>query len=199
MSAPKCQAKDPSACVDPQCPERRDYRHQMATATNFNQFEAAAKKKQADEANRRKQQFQKQALTSTRRVETTREGDPVVKFHKEIGFPTNFTPPQGVRQIVYSRHAQEEAMKDRYGDIPQMDQVNLSKMELIELKINANTRKIYRFLYRTELDDNRDICLVLQPAGPGKMMVVTNWINERSDAHKTLNRNEYAKPLARAA
>lgn len=193
----KCQAKNPNLCTDPRCPELREHAHRLSQAKNYDQYAVAAKAKYDIERQRGVHQMAQKTQTAPKRPisqEKTREGDPVIKFHRDLGFPKGYTPPSGTQEIVYSRHAKEEAQSDRYGVIPQMQRVNLDKMELIELKVNANTKKAYRFLYRAELDDENDICLVLQPVGRGKMMVITNWINNRKDKHKTLRRNEYAVP-----
>jgi hypothetical protein len=190
----KCQSKNPDKCVDPQCPERRGYRSQMANARTYSDFEAGAKKQQEDQRRQRQQQFSSQAGNYRPKKETTFDGDPVIKFHRDLGFPNGYTPPSGARSVVYSRHAQEEGRKDAYGSIPQLERVNLDTMELVELKVNARTKQVYRYLYRGELDDQNDVCLVLQPLGKGKMLVVTNWINKRSDAHRTLREEEYVRP-----
>lgn len=202
----KCQSKNPTQCTDPQCPERRGYRSQMANARNFTEYAAGADKQKQDQQAQRRRQFEQQARSGNvpaqfrgRNRETTRDGDPVVKFHKDIGFPAGWQPPSGVRDVTYSRHAREEADADRYGSIQQLSRVNLDQMELIELKINARTKQVYRFLYRGKLDEDRDVCLVLQPIGKGKWMVVTNWINERNDAHRSLRREEYVVPKTKAA
>lgn len=203
----KCQAKNPALCTDPQCPELRSADHRMNKATTYNDYERAAQQKEALLARQRQARFSQTASqyparnqqpsrpTRPVKTETTREGDPVVKFHKELGFPANYTPPSGVRPVVYSQHAKDESA-DQYGSIPQLSRVNLDAMELIELKVNANTKQVYRFLYRGELDDDNDICLVLQPIpnSGGKMRVVTNWINQKNDAHRTLRKEEYVIP-----
>lgn len=190
----KCQAAVREKCVDPQCPERRGYRTQMAQATNYKEFEAGAKKREEDQRRQRQNQFSRQASNYRPKQETTNTGDPVIKFHRDIGFPANYTPPSGARSVVYSGHAKDEGRSDRYGAIGQLERVNLDTMELIELKVNAKTKQVYRYLYRGELDDENDVCLVLQPLGKGKMLVVTNWINKKSDTHRRLRADEYMKP-----
>lgn len=198
----KCQAKNPSLCTDPQCPEMRSYSHQLGRAQNFDQYSAVAQQRHAAQQRRgvaqMSQQMQKNGYRPTRPVkkETTYDGDPVVKFHRDLGFPPGFTPPSGSRKVAYSQHATDEAQKDRYGAIPQLSSVNLDQMELVELKVNARTKQVYRFLYRAELDDENDICLVLQPEGNGRMRVITNWINRRDDVHRSLREEEYVRPRA---
>jgi hypothetical protein len=173
----------------------------MSTATNYNQYAPAREKAAKDAELQRQKQFKSQAQKSKygKKQETTYEGDPVIKFHKQLGFPPSYTAPSGVRQVLYSRHAEQEASADRYGAIPMLTKVNLSQMDLIELKVNARTKQVYRYLYRAELDDENDICLVLQPAGKGKMRVVTNWINKKSDKHTSLRVDEYVKPKEKVA
>lgn len=219
MTTARCQAKNPALCVDPQCPERRDYRHQMATATNFQDYKAARDRQHADQANQQRAKFAsnfprpaapaaqtprpnntRSAYPAKRRVETNRNGDPIIKFHRDLGFPPGFTPPSGSRVLEYSPHALEEGQKDRYAQIPTFPRVNLDKMELIELKVNTNTKKVERLLYRTELDEDNDICMVLSPMGrSGKYKVVTQWINQANDAHKTLDPTGYVDLRPKAA
>lgn len=223
----KCQAKNPEACTDPQCPERKSYRHAMATATNLNDYAAARARRDADmerqnpgHKNQRAREFlsnypkppaPKTGKTPNqgqrnqppaRRVETTPEGDPVIKFHRDLGFPKGFTPPSGSRQLVYSRHAIQEGQSEKYAnsanEIPQFPKINLDTMELIELKVNGRTKQVHKLLYRGELDEDRDICMVLKPVGNGKMVVVTQWINLSTDAHKTLRAEEYVDLRNRA-
>ena len=200
MTSIKCQAKNPALCVDLECPGIKAVSHQMATATTYDQYANAANKQKQDQDNIRRIQLEQQARQGNmpspltmpnrgtqapvrspqnnnrqrpagnnpkRRGEFTRDGDPVVKFHRDLGFPPGYTPPSGVRKIVYSNH--------------------------------AKTKQTCRFLYRGELEDDRDICLVLQPVGQGKMMVVTNWINERNDAHRSLRKEEYVIPRQKVA
>lgn len=195
----KCQAKNPAACVDPQCPERKNYRHQMATATNFSDYQAARNRQHADQVNQQRQKIVSQypiparpVHVPQRRVETTRDGDPIIKFHKDLGFPKGFTPPSGSRELNYTQHALDEGQKDRYALIPSFPRVNLNTMDLIELKVNARTKKVEKMLYRTELDGDNDLCMVLKPVGNGKMVVITQWINQASDNHSSfLKKDEY--------
>ena len=200
----RCQAKDPASCVDPQCPERKNYRHQMATATNFSDYQAARNRKHADENAQRQAKFvsqfpqrrpQPQQTTQVprqRHVETTRDGDPIIKFHKDLGFPKGFNQPSGPRNLTYTQHAMDEGQKDRYAQIPTFPRINLDTMELIELKVNARTKKVEKMLYRTELDGENDICMVLKPVAPGKMVVITQWINQSNDNHSSfLKKDEY--------
>lgn len=207
----KCQAKNPNQCTDPQCPERRGYRSGMANAQTYAEFATYRAKKAADE---KKQAYinnfprpsapkpspapthlPKTAGRPPQFKERTKTGDPVIKFHKDLGFPPGFNKPSGPRELEYGYHAIQEARNDKYSkhanDIPLFPKVNLSTMELIEVKFNQRTKKLYRMLYRTQLDDNRDICMVLSPSGPGKCKVVTVWVNETKDAHKTLRTEEY--------
>lgn len=208
MTTVKCQAKDPASCTDPQCPERRNYRHQMATATNFADYAAARDRQHADEKNRGRQQFasnfpqsnnrsqrpvaQNQRVPQRKYVETTKEGDPIIKFHKDLGFPKGFNPPSGPRNLQYTQHALDEGTKDRYATIPTFPRINLDTMDLIELKVNARTKKVEKMLYRTELDGDNDLCMVLKPVAPGKMVVITQWINQANDNHSSfLKKDEY--------
>lgn len=124
--------------------------------------------------------------------ETTRNGDGIVKFHKEIGFPLYFRQPKGSVELRYSRHALEEAENDRYGRIPVLERADFDNLEVIEVKYNQTTGRIDRMLYRQNQGED-NVCIVVSP-GRGAWNVVTTWFNEANDSHKTLNRSNYSVP-----
>lgn len=124
-------------------------------------------------------------------------------YHKDIGFPRGYDKQlHALRNakvdLQWSRHAQDEADADRYGQIELMDKMDASQgFELIELKFNQASRKVSRALYRSQPDHNgNSTCLVLaiDPRGGNKWNVVTSWINEANDRHTTLRRERYDFP-----
>lgn len=112
-------------------------------------------------------------------------------YHKEIGFPAGFRAPRDLVMVSYSTHALNAAKDDRYGDMHLPPRVRLSDFDVIEIGIIG--RRVSKILFRAELDDERDLCMVLMPNGRGPWRCKTVWINERSDAHKTLNASKYER------
>jgi hypothetical protein len=113
-------------------------------------------------------------------------------YHKEIGFPAGFRAPRDLVMVAYSGHALNSAKDDRYGEMFLPDRMRLSDFEVIEIGIIG--RRVSKILFRGELDDDRDLCIVLIPNGRSPWRCKTVWINERSDAHKTLNASKYETP-----
>ena len=108
-------------------------------------------------------------------------------YHHEVYIPTNIKLPTGAYSLTYSQHARQAARSDRYGHIPLPAYIDTSKAMLIEVEIENG--KILKILYRSQLNDKLDVCIVVIP---GRWFVKTLWINESSDKHFTLNRNKYA-------
>lgn len=121
-----------------------------------------------------------------------RYGDEVL-YHREIGFPRNFTPPSGVYELEYSRHALDASLDDRYGKMPVLQRLNVDRLQIVELGVQDG--RVSKLVYRGHLDEDRDMVVVVIPKPRGqKWFVKTVWINLRSDAHKTLDHRKYAKP-----
>lgn len=142
-------------------------------------------------------------LTNTSRSATQnpnrkpRYGDEIL-YHTEIGFPRNFQPPTGTHKLQYSRHALEATLDDRYGQIPVLNQINVDRLQLVELGVQD--RKVSKLVYRGQLDQERDMVVVVIPKPNNQpWFVKTVWINLKSDAHKTLNRSRYTDPNQQAA
>lgn len=184
VTIPKCQAYNRAKCADSKCPEQQGFKTAYLEAAKNKDYNAYAEVKQIEEA-RRKQ------IRST-------ESEPKL-YHNEIGFPTNFTPPQGKRQLKYSQHAKREAENDRYGKIDLPSTMNFSDYSLIEIGMTTNEgrSKVDKMLYRGKLDDLRDLCVVVIPSGNSHepWFVKTVWVNEASDSHRTLNHKKYETPI----
>lgn len=126
-------------------------------------------------------------------------------FHRDLGFPKGFAanPPTGKKNLEWSYHAEGSRLDDRYGEIPRIDHFNPENWSLIELGVEdqGNGRsRISKLVYRAELDDDFDMCIVVIPRGknakgqPSPWLVKTVWLNEANDSHKTLNRTKYKIP-----
>jgi len=107
-------------------------------------------------------------------------------YHKELGFPSKLRFPTGRIVLEYTRHALEEAQKDRYGTIKLPRAIEMSACEVIEAEVvNGALNKI---LVRAPLDEERDICIALLPQS---CKVKTVWVNVRADCHRTLDKSKY--------
>lgn len=108
-------------------------------------------------------------------------------YHFEIGFPDTFKAPTHLVRLRWTKHADRARTNDRYGDIPRATFLDLSKCQVIEIGVEAG--KVIKYVMRTRLDDERDLCIVLIP---GKEWTIkTVWVNLKTDLHKTLDRSKY--------
>lgn len=121
-----------------------------------------------------------------------------VTYHRDIGLPSNITVPQREVTCEYTGHAERERYKDRYSFIPKLEKVNLRDCEVIEVTVAENrvSKVLVRVPHPTSSRD--DIVMVLRPGAKKDQpwTVVTNWVNRRSDKHRSLDRSKYADPNA---
>ena len=203
----KCRAADKSKCIDPQCPEKRYHASQMSAAIS-NKDTGAFLSLREQQDNKQPQPvagfIPKPGSPSAPVAQANRPPVPskpkkVVTglFHYELGFPVPEEKlPKGVRKLIYTNHAMEEALADKYGtmDVPQS--MDLSKMKLIEMGIENN--RINKYVYRGpyDKDSSLDVIVVAIPeTDPNKpWRVKTVWFNEATDTHRTLDRSKYLDP-----
>lgn len=112
-------------------------------------------------------------------------------FHKDIGFPEGFCAKVGTRMLIYTQHAKNAALNDRYGVINLPKYVNTSDAEIIEAEIEGQL--VLKLVYRVSYNKDLDLVLAVIPVDD-KFLVKTVWLNRRTDKHKTLNRRVYAIP-----
>lgn len=169
------------------------HRSTLVTAQVLSPEERAARRKAAMKAIR-------SDLQSYQAKETDRNGDKIVKFHRDLGLPRYFRKPTGVAGLSYTRHAEEEALNDAYGNIPVLKKLNFDDADIIEVKYSQSTGKVTRMLARMKNGDV-NVCLVLAPpAGPRQpWRVITNWYNEAGDTHHTLDASRYNTPSKASA
>lgn len=129
-----------------------------------------------------------------------RNGLPIVKFHKDMGFPWHFKNVTATVPLRYSDHALEESENDRYDKIPILEELNLGESQLIEVKYNHKTGQIEKMMYRkANVKNGLDGCFVLKPSRMRGQawQVVTAWYNTSNDKHKTLDKKKYSAPKPR--
>lgn len=109
-------------------------------------------------------------------------------YHVEVGFPAWYRQPTGTIRPNYGHHSRFEAQVDRYGKVQLPETLDLSACKVIE--IGVENGRVAKTLFRTRLDERRDICIVITDTG----FVKTVWVNLRTDRHKTLDRSRYTVP-----
>lgn len=115
-------------------------------------------------------------------------------YHRDIGLPTNVTVPKRSVKCEYTDHADRGRYDDRYGIIPRLEEVDLGAADVVE--VSTTNGRISKLLVRVPHpeDEKVDIVMAIRP-GEEKhdpWNVITNWLNERSDKHQTLDRSKYA-------
>ena len=110
-----------------------------------------------------------------------------MKYHKDIYLPEQAKNLQFACVVEYTPHARREANSDRYGTIRLPAVFDSRNAELIDVTIDENT--IRRALYRMPYDDDKDLCLVIDP---NTRKGITVWLNEKNDTHASLDASRYA-------
>lgn len=128
-------------------------------------------------------------------------GCPVL-YHAMIGLPAGLRLPDQPVLLAYSNHARRAASADRYGDVgrrlPRVLQV--ANAQVVE--VEADGDRLLKVVYRLQLDDRLDLCLVVCPPWHPALTewtVKTVWLNEHADQHRTLDRRRYERPPAGSA
>lgn len=118
-------------------------------------------------------------------------------YHKDIGFPADVKMPRGFHPVItlrYGPHANEESMRDKYGNIRLPKRVDVRRGEIFEIGVRNNV--VSKLGVRFSYDDTRDLILIINPADG---FVRTVWFNLKGDKHRTLDRSKYTKPRKIAA
>ncbi len=110
-------------------------------------------------------------------------------YHYQIGFPKDFQFPTAKRSLRYTHHARIESKRDGVINLPSV--INPSSGKLIELNL---TRQFPRYVYRFPYSNTKDLVMVFSAETPLHWTVVTVWLNDTTDSHKSLDRTRYAIP-----
>jgi hypothetical protein len=113
-------------------------------------------------------------------------------YHKDVGFPADTLWPKGRYNLLFTRHAMEQAENDRYGDVSYMlpYELNTATMTIVEAEII--NRKPVKLVVRVHLDCYCDLVLVLAVSTNNHpWFVKTVWTNKRTDTHRTLKHERY--------
>lgn len=112
-------------------------------------------------------------------------------YHNEVFFPEKVKNalPKGNIHLAYTQHARQACLNDRYGSIIGPTSIDASKGYVFEAEVIDG--KLVKFAVRMSYDATRDITLVV---GCGRnYFVKTLWLNLKTDKHRTLDKNKYAK------
>jgi hypothetical protein len=109
-----------------------------------------------------------------------------VLYHADIGFPSTVKLP------ATRIHALQAAQDDRYGTIDLPAVLDTQAAELIEIETDGQGR-IVKALYRLPHNDRCDLLMAVLM---GRRYVKTVWLNDRNDAHTSLDRLRYTTPPA---
>jgi len=93
-------------------------------------------------------------------------------------------------RFEFTEHAKNACRNDRYGYIIPPTKLNLQRSQVIEIEVDATTKKVTKILVRLTYDSKRDLMVAFIPDGDvGR--VKTLWYNLTSDNHRTLDRSKY--------
>lgn len=110
-------------------------------------------------------------------------------YHADIRLPDWYVAPTERVTLKWSDHALKAARSDRYGDIPQFDNIPLFAFETIEIETCEDY--VTKYVMRGHWTADLDVVFVLIPMGKRPWLVKTVWINKRNDSHGTLDRSRY--------
>lgn len=113
-----------------------------------------------------------------------------------FGLP-NLSYPVGKLPLTYTNHALKEAEKDQYGRfsdrLPSVLDVSKADLREVETKPGRKGEKVSKLVYRLQLDNSRDIHLVVLPEN-GNWIVKTCWLDTQRHRNKRLNLERYSRP-----
>jgi hypothetical protein len=118
-----------------------------------------------------------------------------MKYHRIIGFPKSLVFPNGILNLIYTKHADEKS-QFIFGDEKIMhdlfDHIYANKDWIIEVTTDDNIIcKSFVTRYRVAAFD---IVLVVKILTNHTGLVITVWDNNTEDNHETLDKSKYDLP-----
>ena len=107
-------------------------------------------------------------------------------YHSEIGFP-DLPLPLGKIKLTYSKHALQEARKDRYSVINLPLSVFVVEGQIFEMAVVCS--EIIKIGIRIPYSTAHDLVLIVKPKSG---FVITCWLNEKHDKHTSLDKTRYS-------
>jgi hypothetical protein len=112
-------------------------------------------------------------------------------YHREVFAPEKLFGKLHGRALVleFSSHARQACRNDRYGFIIPPTHLVVNQQDIIE--VEENDGQVEKVVIRLPYSRNNqfDLVLAVKPDG----FVKTVWLNERKDAHKTLDVSRYQR------
>ena len=108
-----------------------------------------------------------------------------MKYHADIFMPEWFRLPLGLFRLKFTSHARQEARKDGVTLPVYLNTATARLFEMIEEKGRA-----VKLAFRIDYTNTLDLCVVVA-IDEYPWVVVTCWVNKKSDRHATLNRSNY--------
>lgn len=112
-------------------------------------------------------------------------------YHSSLFLPS-VRYPSGILPLVWTRHAIQASLTDRYGRIAKLDYLNCNSGKIIEVEVNNG--EVTKILYRFPHCDKYSILLAVKPEN-NCLVVKTVWLNSKDDNHTTLNSGVYERSL----
>lgn len=106
-------------------------------------------------------------------------------YHKAIFLPKIKYPNREI-ELTPSRHALEQAGKDRYGLIRIPARINFNNVDIIEVEIQAG--KVFKVVIRMPYNNTCDLVMPILINGA---IIKTVWLNRKNDKHETLDHTKY--------
>lgn len=113
-------------------------------------------------------------------------------YHKDIYIPVEPLTKVCNRRfdLVYSNHAKQACLNDRYGLIKPVLNLIIIQKYIIELTLN-DYNNVDKLLIRMKHNESNDTCLILLPDDT-QAIVKTIWLCKATDTHSTLNKTQFA-------
>lgn len=105
------------------------------------------------------------------------------RYNIQTGFPFHVELPS-VIPLQITAHAQRAAQSDRYGQIDLPESITTAGTQLVEFETD-NHSQITKIVLRKSYSVDLDVVFVVVSGG----VLVTVWLNRKSDNHQTLQRN----------
>lgn len=109
------------------------------------------------------------------------------RYHRDIYLPPGVPlHPTSADRLVWTDHAWR-ALRDDGFSKSRLEHIVLAEdAKCIDITMEGDT--VLRWLMRQPLTPSKDICLVMEAGG----VVVTCWVNYKTDGHRFLDRRLYA-------
>jgi len=111
-------------------------------------------------------------------------------YHIDIYVPKyvlDAIPKRGTMRLTSSEHALEQAAKKGF-TLPNIIDFSTAEAFEIQTEERYHTRNLTKVVFRTPYDKVYDLCLAINTF---KGIIITAWLNERTDNHATLYADKY--------